>query len=574
MRTRLTASVLRRGMTLVEVVVVIGIISIALPALFSTLIVSTRQQVSISRINEVKNQGDSVLGTMTSRIKNNADKLCISSTDHASCGTVVCGTATATPVTIDSFTDKSGTFVRYYLNAESLYESTGGVVKRLTNDRVKVSLLTIQCQKLSDTTRPIVSIQYTVLAEAVGNTKAEERATLDYSTKIAVDQIDSVTRNVSDVDPVIIAAELPSHTPYPTNTPTRIPTNTPIPSPTTPTTGDCTKQNASRTAWTATVDSYQSNSNTGAAALDGNTTTYWHTQFNPVVVTQPHWIRIDLGSSQLVECLKYLPRQALNDGNYTNGRILGYEIYISDVASSNVTDWGTAVATGTFAYDGNNIDKSFPVVLQPKRGRYVTLRSLSVLDNKQWTSVAEINLVVTTEPVTPYPVSGHVVDVLSSAGIAGVQVEIGYIDATGGTHSSTTNTQTDGTYSVTYVPVGSQYYVRIPYLTGADSQSIGKVGYHTRYTGSKATSPGTPTWWPTVAGQIAPVYEYATGQYAMHHTYWHITDNSGPSRDTNTSDVSYEWQRAGQNDCASAIASVSGQVWNYPAGRCDFRMSQ
>ena len=101
--------------------------------------------------------------------------------------------------------------------------------RRLTNDRVKVSSFLLQCQKTSETTRPIVSIQYSVLAEAAGNTKAEERATLDYSTKIAVDHIDTVALQVLTDGGSEQLTPIPNDTPRPLITVRPTSTHTPTP---------------------------------------------------------------------------------------------------------------------------------------------------------------------------------------------------------------------------------------------------------------------------------------------------------------------------------------------------------
>ncbi len=554
MRIRLTPSLFRRGMTLVEVVVVIGIISIALPALFSTLIVSTRQQVSISRINEVKNQGDSVLGVMTSRIKSNANRLCVTSAADTSCVTEVCGSTTASPTDMNSFIDRASVLTRYYLKGTSIYESTGGTEKRLTNDLVKVNSLVIQCHKTSQTTRPIISIQYTVIAEPLGNTNVSERATLDYSTKIIVDQVDPIAQSVSDIAPGDHAVATPTPTLTPSHSPTPSATLTPsstptfTPTPTLPTTGDCTKSIASRTGWTATADSQQNTGNASAnAAIDSNNATYWHSQFSPTLYQQPHWIRIDLGTEHVVECLKYLPRQSLNDGGYTNGRIVSYQIYISNVASSNVADWGTSVATGSLSYDSNNIDRVFSIVLRPQRGRYVILRSLSAVNGNAWTTAAEINLVtsVVPPPTVYHTVAGHVTDTLSGAAISDVALTIEYTPA-GATSTSTTPVWTDASGYFTLsntVPINTLYAVRMQPLTGSN---IGKEGYSN----------------PELTAPPERIY----GTINLYHTYRHDTPTY---RDSQTSDTSYERQYAGQSDCASAIASG----WNYPAGRCDFRLA-
>lgn len=546
-------------MTLVEVVVVIGIISIALPALFSTLIVSTRQQVSISRINEVKNQGDTVLGAMTSRIKNDAETLCMS-TDGTTCGTTLCETADG-PHDMNSFIDKSGGFVRYYADTttQSLYEysATASVVpviatRRLTNDRVKVSSFLLQCQKTSETTRPIVSIQYSVLAEAAGNTKPEERATLDYSTKIAVDHIDTIALQALTDGGSEQLTPIPSDTPIPIIT--SRPTNTPTPIPAT-TVGDCTKPNTSRTGWTATADSTDpgevASKTLAGNVLDGDRSTFWHTQwhsqYNGGVPPQPHRITINMGSPMAVECLKYLPRQyqptaGTTDANYQNGRIVSYAVYVSSSSAYTLSD---RVALGTFTYSSTDIDAELLVPLIPKTGQYVTLESSSALNSGPWSSAAEINLVKSPDPVSYYTVAGHVTNATSGAAISGVSLIVEYTPA-GATSTRTVTVVTDGTgnYSLSNtVPINTLYTVRMQTLTGG---SIGKSGYYD----------------PHLTAPPERIYDTIN----LHHTYRHDTP---VYRDSQTTDTSYERQYASQNDCASAIANG----WNYPAGRCDFKLS-
>ena len=72
----------------------------------------------------------------------------------------------------------------------------------------------------------------------------------------------------------------------------------------------------SQAGWTVTVDSAQAG-NPGTYAIDGSTSTFWHTQYTPNLVPLPHTITIDMKTSYLVGSMTYLPRQ---DGSY-NGRI-------------------------------------------------------------------------------------------------------------------------------------------------------------------------------------------------------------------------------------------------------------
>ena len=72
----------------------------------------------------------------------------------------------------------------------------------------------------------------------------------------------------------------------------------------------------SQAGWTVTVDSAQAG-NPGTNAIDGSTTTFWHTQYNPSVAPLPHTITIDTKATNLIGSITYLPRQ---DGSL-NGNI-------------------------------------------------------------------------------------------------------------------------------------------------------------------------------------------------------------------------------------------------------------
>ena len=124
-------------------------------------------------------------------------------------------------------------------------------------------------------------------------------------------------------------------------------------------------------------------------AFDGNTATIWHTQYTPSATPYPHELQIDLGAIYDIAKFKYLPRQ---DG--TNGRIKDYEVYISN----NSSNWGTAVATGSFANDASQKVITFASTIN---GRYLRFRALSEVNNNPWASAAEIKIAIcdTTTPV-------------------------------------------------------------------------------------------------------------------------------------------------------------------------------
>ncbi|MFN8080396.1 MAG: discoidin domain-containing protein [Kineosporiaceae bacterium] len=166
--------------------------------------------------------------------------------------------------------------------------------------------------------------------------------------------------------------------PTPTPTPTVTPSPSVSPSPSPSSSGGV----ISKAGWSVvSADSQETTSENGAAsrAIDGNSTTIWHTKYSGgSVAPLPHEIVIDMGASYAVSGLRYLPRQ---DGG-VNGRIGRYEVYVSP----STTSWGTAVATGTFADTAAEKSVSFAA----KSGRYLRIRALSEAGNRgQWTSAAE-----------------------------------------------------------------------------------------------------------------------------------------------------------------------------------------
>ncbi|MCE5242567.1 MAG: discoidin domain-containing protein [Syntrophobacteraceae bacterium] len=139
----------------------------------------------------------------------------------------------------------------------------------------------------------------------------------------------------------------------------------------------------SHTGWSLSyVDSQELVAEKGAAvnSFDGKNTTIWHTQYYKTSPPPPHEIQINLGARYEISGFRYLPRQ---DGG-VNGRIKDYRFYVG----TNGTDWGTPVATGSFA----NSATEKTVAFSPVVGQYVRLVALNEVNGNPWTSMAEINV--------------------------------------------------------------------------------------------------------------------------------------------------------------------------------------
>jgi len=179
------------------------------------------------------------------------------------------------------------------------------------------------------------------------------------------------------------------------------------------------------------VDSEELVAEDGAAvnAFDGNINTFWHTQWRgDPDPPHPHEIQIDPGAYYNIDGFRYLPRQ---DGG-VNGRIDQYEFYVS----TDGVDWGSPVATGTFA--NNAAEKE--VLFAPVTGQFVRLVALSEVNGNPWTSMAELNILGNLSTGNQAP--NGVIDLPAGD----VTIDVGdWVDFAG------TGNDPDGDFLLTYV---------------------------------------------------------------------------------------------------------------------------
>ena len=76
-------------------------------------------------------------------------------------------------------------------------------------------------------------------------------------------------------------------------------------------------------------DSEETSAESGNAEnmLDGQPNTHWHSAYSPAPAAYPHRVVIDLGSSQTLGGIRYLPRAG---DNKKPGRIKNYRVYLND----------------------------------------------------------------------------------------------------------------------------------------------------------------------------------------------------------------------------------------------------
>ncbi len=91
---------------------------------------------------------------------------------------------------------------------------------------------------------------------------------------------------------------------------------------------DAAGRSISHDGWTiAYADSEELSGEDGSAenAIDGQTANYWHTQWKTASPNHPHHLVLNLGKSQTIAGLRYVPRQSQG-----GGRIKDYQLFIGD----------------------------------------------------------------------------------------------------------------------------------------------------------------------------------------------------------------------------------------------------
>ena len=139
----------------------------------------------------------------------------------------------------------------------------------------------------------------------------------------------------------------------------------------------------SRARWRVSADSTEPSEGSPANAFDNDPDTFWHTEWSQREPGPPHALTINLGDEETLTGFEYLPRQGQE-----NGRIGRYSFEVSQDGQS----W-RSVSSGSFP---NTSSIQRVLFSAPITARYARLVAQSEVNGKQWSSVAELNLL--TEP--------------------------------------------------------------------------------------------------------------------------------------------------------------------------------
>ena len=158
--------------------------------------------------------------------------------------------------------------------------------------------------------------------------------------------------------------------------------------------GQCPLVRLSQTAWSVVgTDSEETSGapNQARRAIDGDLSTFWHTEWLAADPPHPHYIEIDLGRNYRVGGMDYVPRP----GPSENGVIADHALFLRTADSTEYLQ----VAAGNWPWPGQPFTR--PLRFPTQIARYFRLEAYSEINGGPWASAAELPIYVDSCWVSP-----------------------------------------------------------------------------------------------------------------------------------------------------------------------------
>lgn len=179
---------MKKNFTLVETIVVLGVISLFLPLFFNIIFIITREQMKINSLIIVKREGDYLINSISNLVRNYA--FYIHSSDPPSEQNLVCDQnnnySSNTQLT---FRTKDNHWFRIFLNNDKIasYSSSQNTTFNLNSDKTRIYNFSINCDNSSFFSFPIVNIGFDICYKGTDSQCSltnEEFVNLRYQTRI------------------------------------------------------------------------------------------------------------------------------------------------------------------------------------------------------------------------------------------------------------------------------------------------------------------------------------------------------------------------------------------------------
>lgn len=180
-----------KGFTLIETIVVVAVLGLTLPVIFSIFFVLLQQQTKIYRLNTTKKEGDYLINLISNNIKNDASIILSSNSPlPPDSSNKKCDNDSTNYSSNSSlyFLDRNGAWFGYIINGNTLASSSATIASiDLNSTKTRITGFSIACSRTYIYSQPSVSMSFDIEFcnnVACDQTRTEEISTLHYSTKI------------------------------------------------------------------------------------------------------------------------------------------------------------------------------------------------------------------------------------------------------------------------------------------------------------------------------------------------------------------------------------------------------
>jgi len=162
---------IKKSFTLIEMIVVVGVVSITMPIIFSIIFLILRQQIQLYGLQEAKKQGDSAMVIMKGIIRNHAKSIYENQTDADNGTNAICENQTLTSLSSSYFRDDDSIPFGFALKPIALgndYIASYSAILTpdteipLTNQKVIVTDFEMRCRRENIFSPPLVSINFNI----------------------------------------------------------------------------------------------------------------------------------------------------------------------------------------------------------------------------------------------------------------------------------------------------------------------------------------------------------------------------------------------------------------------------
>lgn len=184
------------GFTLIETIVVIAVIGLTLPVIFSIFFVLFREQTKIYRLNTVKKEGDYIINVMENTIKNKAIMTMNNNSPippdstNTVCATDASDYGVSPTVSSLYFLDQNGKWFGYIFGAQTISSNSASLTSPvdLTSNKTIISNFSISCMRKYKFSQQLISISFNICykigTDDCTSSRSEETASLHYQTRI------------------------------------------------------------------------------------------------------------------------------------------------------------------------------------------------------------------------------------------------------------------------------------------------------------------------------------------------------------------------------------------------------